>query len=548
MKIFTFLAVILLAAFARADENDNLRNWGGRPVATFMDTATNGIHFEVVQVTGDYVISASEAAAMATTNLVFNVNTYPSNISITMPADFINTFTIFNSGTNWVAVTAPSGRTFLTAPAAGGITYSTVLNNKYSLKSQQFFQLNATNYVVSSDFRPLPNIIFDVTNNISIGGSGLTAAQVASQIASSNLLSSAAAATTNQFIVTNSVAFMIANSNLLNAAQVASQISSSNLVTATVTNGLATMAYANSTTNGFGNIVTHSATELATTNQFAVTNSVAFMIANSNLLNAAGVASQIASSNLITQAAADARALLVTNGWPWGASYYAVGNPSSYVTASVTNGLATTNYVNTATNALGTAAFKATGFFDLANAAMNATNGYGNIVTHAATELVTTNQFIVTNSVAFMIANSNLVTATVTNGLATTAYANSTTNTLLNSIQVGAQIASSNLVSFGTITLTNWVRDRAYTNTNGRTIFVDASVMLTNALLANSRLDLRIGGANQAWYKTNPANFFALGTNMIQLSSYVTNTGTFVFTNVSNNPQLLNNSGSFMQF
>jgi len=88
----------------------------------------------------------------------------------------------------------------MVAPTNGSIAYRAGLTNRYALKSQQFFMLTESNYVVSSDFRPLPNIIDDVVNNITIGeGGGMTAAEVATQIASSNLLASADAASTNQF-------------------------------------------------------------------------------------------------------------------------------------------------------------------------------------------------------------------------------------------------------------------------------------------------------------------------------------------------------------
>jgi hypothetical protein len=171
-KILTLIAFVLCSAFVYAEPNDNLRNWSSQQPDIFIKQATNGIHFQVIPVTGNYTISDAETNAMWTTNLVYSVDTTAGNISIQFPFLFVNTFTIYNVGTNWVICNAANGRTFLTAPATGGITYSTSLNNKYALKSQQFFMLNESNYVVSSDFRPLPNIIFDVTNNIAIGTGG----------------------------------------------------------------------------------------------------------------------------------------------------------------------------------------------------------------------------------------------------------------------------------------------------------------------------------------------------------------------------------------
>jgi hypothetical protein len=61
---------------------------------------------------------------------------------------------------------------------------------------------------------------------------------------------------------------------------------------------------------------------------------------------------------------------------------------TAYVVAQAgTVGQNATNYVQSVTNLLGSAAYQSTGAFDASGAAQAATNGFGNIVTHSASEL-----------------------------------------------------------------------------------------------------------------------------------------------------------------
>jgi len=197
-----------------------------------METATNLIHYQVINIGADYTVTAAETNGMHTTNLIYVVNTMASNVTVTFPVSFINTFTVFNAGTNWTICAAANGNTFMTFPANGGLTYSTALNNKFVGKSQTFLMINQTNYIVASDFRPLPNIIFDVTNNIaSVSGTngtngtnglnGATGSQGIQGIQGLNGTNAATGLVTNQF--TTNLALVIsqfqpASANLTNIA------------------------------------------------------------------------------------------------------------------------------------------------------------------------------------------------------------------------------------------------------------------------------------------------------------------------------------------
>ena len=207
-----------------------------------MDAATNMIHYSVINVSGDYAVSAADTNAMRTTNLLYVVNTSASNIAFTFPDYFINTFTVLNLGSNWAVLTAPAGKTFLTYPTSGALTYSSTLNNKYLGKSQTFLMVNQTNFAVVSDFRPLTNIIDDVVQNVAIP-------------TTNTLLPSALAASTYQPILTYQPA---TNGAAITEAQVTGLVSDlASKVGASVTNGLATQTYvtsqgyvAQSVTNG----------------------------------------------------------------------------------------------------------------------------------------------------------------------------------------------------------------------------------------------------------------------------------------------------------
>lgn len=121
---------------------------------------------------------------------------------------------------------------------------------------------------------------------------------------------------------------------------------------------------------------------------------------------------------------------------------------NQFVAASITNGLATTNYVNTATNGFVTA---------------TVTNGL------ATTNYVNT-------------ATNGHVTASITNGLATTNYVNTATNghiMLLQATNVAAALTNQLVIpTTNTLATTNWVVTYADTNGAG----VAAALIATNGL------------------------------------------------------------------
>jgi hypothetical protein len=138
-----------------------------------------------------------------------------------------------------------------------------------------------------------------------------------------------------------------------------------------------------------------------------------------------------------------------------------------YATASVTNGLATTNYVQTATNGFVTAAI--TNGLATTNYVRTATNGF---VTAAITNGLATTNFVLSQGYA---------TAVVTNGLATTNYVRTATNGFVTA-SVTNGMATTNFVlgqSFATASVTNGLATTNYvrTATNG---FVTAAI--TNGL------------------------------------------------------------------
>jgi hypothetical protein len=277
--------------------------------------------------------------------------------------------------------------------------------------------------VFATDIIPNPSLVGNVGNSsnyfngvygTNFYGSNFFGLQFSGNAASATVASALSASA--PYTTTNSVAFQIANSNLLNQAQVD--------------------ARALLVTNGFTGIVTRPVTDLVTTNQFVSAATVGLQITSSNFqfkaltpttnqfVDAATVASQLISSNfqLVALAATTNQFIsAATAGLQVGSSnfQFAALTPTTnqFVAAlAVAQQISTNKLLTGMTNAsgqsLGTAAFTATTAYDAAGAATLVTNGFGNIVTHSATELVTTNQFTTTNSVAFQIANSNLLSAT----------------------------------------------------------------------------------------------------------------------------------------
>ncbi len=178
---------------------------------------------------------------------------------------------------------------------------------------------------------------------------------------------------------------------------------SQNYVTATVTNGLATLAYVNSSTNGF--------VTAAITNGLATTN---YVRTATNGFVTAAITNGLATTNFILS--------------------------QNYVTATVTNGLATLAYVNSSTNGFVTAAI---------------TNG-----------LATTN----------FVLSQNYVTAAVTNGLASVSYVNTATNYVLTNALAQLNAASNALAGqIGTATTSALSPAAIWIGVSGGTLAVSST-------------------------------------------------------------------------
>ena len=162
MKRILFIIVLASNCFGQS-ELDARQMLSGITTSSGV-VLSNTVKSLVIPITGNYTISSSDTNGMRTTNIIFAVNTDGGNATFTFPPTFVNTFKVLNVGTNWVINTASSGLTFLTYPTNRTITFGATLNNKYAGKVQEFSMLNSTNYVVTSDFRPLINIIDDATN------------------------------------------------------------------------------------------------------------------------------------------------------------------------------------------------------------------------------------------------------------------------------------------------------------------------------------------------------------------------------------------------
>jgi hypothetical protein len=150
--------------------------------------------------------------------------------------------------------------------------------------------LTATNCVVSGDFRPLPNFIYNVTNNLPL----LTALAAGDGSALSGVTAAVPASATNLFLITIPV-------------------SATNLFLITI--------------------------PTSATNQFLVT--IPTGATNSFLVTVPSSATnQMTRTNDATWFDAKGAATASTNGFPWGSLYYGAANPSGFIStvpASATN-------------------------------------------------------------------------------------------------------------------------------------------------------------------------------------------------------------------
>ena len=251
--------------------------------------------------------------------------------------------------------------------------------------------------------------------------------------------------------------------------------------------------------------------ELTTAGTNTIATIASSVIVSSNGVTAIGVSNIVnpivlASSNGVLATASNA--------------FYLKSNPSNYVTATITNGLATTAYVTgqgyvtqTVTNGLATIAY--------VNAA---TNGHvtASITNGLATMAYVTGQGFVTQSIT-----NGLVTASITNGLATANFVNagilsSTNNVLI--LSSNSFYAKSNPSNFVEVTdlnsASNYLQSLIVITTNGIT-----AVTATNIANSSSAAALTIA--------TNYANTNSIAQGAAS-TNYTTSVSNLVYVNATN--------------
>jgi hypothetical protein len=360
---------------------------------------------------------------------------------------------------------------YLTAAATNGFVSASITNG-----------LASTNFVLSQGFvtgsitNGLVNIVY-----LNAATNGFVSATITNGLATTNYVRTA----TNGFV----------SASVTNGLATTNFVLSQGYLTAVVTNGLATVAYVNASTNGFVSATITNG--LATTNYALAIglNGTNFTVAVSNSL-----ASQLAGksgTNISYAQITNAPAIPSTNG---------------FVTAAITNGLATTNYVLTqgyltsaATNGLATT-----------NYVRTATNGF---VSASITNSLATTNFVLTQG---------FVTTAVTNGLATTNYVQAVTNTL-------------RTAPYGTI-LKPIALNQRYTNGNYRSALTIEYYQASGAnpavnggagLYTNFNSGEGFSTFNPAANATNTAfaTFFLSPSDIVLVTNISTGTGAFLVTN-----------------
>jgi hypothetical protein len=181
--------------------------------AWLIQTFQSRFNIAPIYANSNFTVSATQVANMRMTNTVFAVDTTASNITLTLPPYFENVFSALNLGTNWLTLQSAGGNKFLLAPMDGSILYSDTLVNKYALKVHTLFHVNATNVVVQSEFKPLPNVVYLVTNNMIWPEAGEGAAQTNISVAGVTNAGTAAYSNASAFyLASNPGAYVTASS------------------------------------------------------------------------------------------------------------------------------------------------------------------------------------------------------------------------------------------------------------------------------------------------------------------------------------------------
>jgi hypothetical protein len=351
-------------------------------------------------------------------------------------------------------------------------------------------------------------LIYTSTNVYVFGTNNIATNAAANLLSTSNILAAANTTSSNSL-----VGFINTGSNLLQQTKQPASNTLTNLsATGAFTNKLNALApYIYFQTNVSGDTVSIGGTNIPTTNNLAATNWVSsnFYPLGSNPSNYVTTGQLPTTNGFLTTAQA---ALL----------YYPTSNPNSFVTQSITNGLASSNQVVAVTNGMTTLTTTNPATILYTNALPALTNGFiGNVQLNAAS-----NSLIITiNGTNGLILQqvTNLVNAMGLNltNLNTLSYL-----TLSNDLYIGSNYLDTNF-TFQIFSSTNGLAlpmNGVITNTTTNTVF---SYLGTNAILAIASTVAGTNGGGTTnfilgfntnsvvgGYTTNN-NFTAQGTNAI---------------------------------
>jgi len=491
----------------------------------------------------------TNAQTFASTNKV-SLSQLPPSV---LTNGFSSTFVTFNDGLQVNGdVTLPDAGIFYTH---GNFEGGNFLGNGAGLTGILYSNIVGVPAIPSTNGFINSATATNIANSIySNNPSGYISASATNQLVNTNALANYTLLTaftsgTNS-VATNGAANLIATNNLL-IASFNSSLSNLNLAMAAATNALysskqpASLTLSNlSATGAFTNILNAGANIYLTTN-------VSGTIVSINASNQTFLTNSFGS--IVTHNATD---YILTNALP------ALTN--GFVTSSVTNGLATIAYVNSQigsgvgfTNGLVagqnvTLTTNFSGTIVSVNATNQTflTNGFGSIVTHAATDYILTNALpALTNGFVSATITNGLVGASITNGFATTNYVNAqgfvtatATNGLATTNFVLSTLINSNanFATFATVSASNTANLVITTNfviasTNGGNIVFTNSPQFTMAITNVSALMPVTNGLAQGWFGFGTKTNFLLTTNIVSIigggspveGTYLNGTNTF---------------------
>jgi CRISPR/Cas system CMR subunit Cmr6 (Cas7 group RAMP superfamily) len=403
----------------------------------------------------------------------------------------------------------------LTAKSGTNINYSQITNAPVIPSTNGFVTAAVTNGLATT------NYVQAITNGLATTGFALTLG-----LNETNFT----VATSNSLSLTFSNQLTAKSGTNINYSQItnAPVIPTTNgFVTAAVTNGLATTNYVQSITNGLATTNYVLAMGLNDTN-FTLVTSYNLSVTFSNQLTAKS------GTNINYSQITNAPVIPSTNGFVSAAVTNGLATTNfvllqGYATASVTNGLATTNYVL----AMG---LNETNFTLTTSNSLSVT--FSNQLTAKSGTNINYSQ--ITNAPVIPSTNG-FVTAAVTNGLATTNYVQSITNGLATTNYVQAITNTLRIAPYGTV-LKPIATNQRYTNglfrsaltieyfqANGANPAVNGGAGLYTNFNSGEGFNTFIPAASAT--NTAFATFFLSPSDIVLVTNVSTGTGVFMVTN-----------------